>query len=118
MPGAVDESVEDPHLRSFKEFKGYRLRATDGEIGSVENLMIEQPGWRVRYLIVTTGAWLFGKDVLLSPYAVAKTDWLNREILLNVTREQVEKSPPWDPVQFIDEVYKGRLHQHYGWPMY
>jgi hypothetical protein len=118
LPGAISESVDDPHLRSFEAIKSYRLRATDGEIGSIENFLIDQPDWNIRYLIVTTGTWLTGKEVLLAPYAVAATDWVNHEILLNVTREQVENSPPWDPLQLIDELYQRRLHQHYGWPGY
>ena len=117
-PGAVGSSVEDPHLRSFEAFRRCRLRATDGEIGSVKNLLVDRAGWNIRYLIVATGSWLFGKEVLLAPYAVAATDWLNDEILLNVTRAQVENSPPWEPVEFINEVYGRRLHQHYGWPAY
>jgi sporulation protein YlmC with PRC-barrel domain len=118
LPGAVGESVDDPHLRSFEAIKGYRLRATDGEIGNVENFLIDRDGWNIRYLIVGTGKWWFGKEVLLAPYAVAAIDWLNREILLNVTGEQVKSSPPWDPLKFVDAEYGGRLHQHYGWPAF
>jgi sporulation protein YlmC with PRC-barrel domain len=116
--GAIGESIDDPHLRSFRVIKGYRLRATDGEIGGVENFLIDQAGWNIRYLIVSTGAWLMGKEVLLAPFAVLVIDWLNREILLNVTRDRVKNSPSWDPSQFIDESYEHRLHQHYGWPHY
>jgi hypothetical protein len=54
--------------------------------------------------------------MLLAPYAVTRIDWLNREILLNVNRDQVKNSPPWDPLQLIDELYGERLYRHYGWP--
>jgi PRC-barrel domain len=118
LSGAVGESVDDPHLRSFEAIKGYRLRATDGEIGNVENFLVDRDGWNIRYLIVGTGKWWFGKEVVLAPYAVAAIDWLNREILLNVTGDQVKSSPPWDPLKLIDAEYEGLLHQHYGWPDY
>lgn len=113
---AAGESVDDPHLRSFDAVRGYRLRATDGEIGSVENFLVDRAAWNIRYLIIVAGSWLTGKEVLLAPYAVTRIDWLNREILLNVTREQVKNSPPWDPLKLIDEVYEQRLYRHYGWP--
>ena len=109
-------SVDDPHLRSFDAIKGYRLRATNGEIGGVENFLIERVDWSIQYLIVVAGSWLTGKEVLLAPYAVTRIDWLNREILLNVTRDQVKNSPPWDPLQLIDKMYEQRLYRHYGWP--
>jgi hypothetical protein len=112
----TSESVDDAHLRSFDAIKGYRLRATDGEIGRVENFLIERVDWSIQYLIVVAGSWLTGKEVLLAPYAVTRIDWLNREILLNVTRDQVKNSPPWDPLQLIDKMYEQRLYSHYGWP--
>ena len=90
----TSESVDDPHLRSFNAIKGYHLRATDGEIGRVENFLIDRADWSVENLIVVAGSWLTGKEVLLAPYAVSRTDWLNREILLNVTREQVKTARP------------------------
>ena len=92
------------------------MRATDGEIGRVENFLIERVDWSIQYLIVVAGSWLTGKEVLLAPYAVTRIDWLNREILLNVTRDQVKNSPPWDPLQLIDKMYEQRLYRHYGWP--
>jgi hypothetical protein len=101
--------------RDFDAIKGYRLRATDGEIGRVENFLIERVDWSIQYLIVVSGAWLTGKEVLLAPYAVTRIDWLNREILLNVSRDQVKNSPPWDP-QLIDMMYEQLLYRHYGWP--
>jgi hypothetical protein len=118
LPGAVVEPVDNPHLRSFQAIKNYRMRATDGEIGSVEDFLVDRAGWNVRYLIVATGKWLIGKEVLLAPYAVVAIDRLNGEIVLNVTRDQVKNSPEWDPVQLIDQPYERRLHDHYGWPIY
>jgi len=112
----MSESIDDPHLRSFDAVKGYRLRATDGDIGRIENFLIDRTDWSIQYLIVDAGSWLTGKEVLLTPYAVTRIDWLNREILLNVTREQVKSSPAWDPFQLIDKMYKERLYRHYGWP--
>ena len=116
LPGAVGDSVDDPHLRSFDAVRGYRLRATDGEIGNVENFLVHRNGWDIGYLIVGTGLWWFGKEVLLSPHAVTAIDWLNHEIRLNVTGEQVKSSPPWDPLSLLNEDYATQLHQHYGWP--
>ena len=106
----TSKSVDDPHLRSFDAIKGYRLRATDGEIGRVESFLIERVDWSIQYLIVVAGSWLTGKEVLLAPYAATRIDWLNREIRLNVARDQVKNSPPWDPLQLIDKMYEKRLY--------
>ncbi len=107
---------EDPHLRSLNAVRGYHIRAGDGEIGHIENLLIDSSAWNVRYLIVDTRNWWPGKHVLLSPSAVSEVSWSQHEMCLNVTRDQVRSSPPWDPLALIDQTYERRLHSHYGWP--
>ncbi len=106
----------DPHLRSIAEVTGYRIDATDGEIGHVENFFIHSTTWGVAYLMVDTRNWWPGKHVLMSPQAVKEIDWSERHIRLNVTRDKVKASPPWDPLTLMDQPYMRRLHAHYGWP--
>ena len=60
---------DDPHLRSMTAVTGYHIHASDGEIGHVENLLVDSASWRIRYLIADTRNWWPGKHVLLSPAA-------------------------------------------------
>jgi hypothetical protein len=106
----------DPHVRSVNEVTGYHLHAADGEIGHIENFMIDDADWSIHYFIVDTRNWWFGKRVLISPLAVKSIDWFVRHVELDVLREQVKSSPPWDPLDAFTQVYAKRLHQHYGWP--
>lgn len=108
----------DPHLRSTSAVTGYHIHATDGSIGHIENLMVETDNWGIRYLVVDTRNWWFGKQVLLSPYAVKQINWTDREVVVNVSRDQVKASPSWDPAAIIDRPYEERLHGYYGWPGY
>ena len=113
--GAPSEGA-DAHLRSIVEVTGYRVHADDGDIGHVENLMIDNADWSVRYFIVDTKNWWFGKRVLISPLAVKAIDWFDDHLELDVSREQVKASPPWDPLFAFNDEYAKRLHKHYGWP--
>jgi len=106
----------DPHLRSIVEVTGYRVHALDGEIGHIENFMIDDADWSVHYLIVDTRNWWFGKHALISPIAVKSVDWFDRHVELDVPGEQVRASPPWDPLDTFSQVYAKQLHRHYGWP--
>ena len=106
----------DPHLRSVVEVTGYRVHAVDGEIGHIENLMIDDANWSIHYFIVDTRNWWFGKRVLMSPHAVKAIDWFDRHVELNVSRELVKAGPPWDPLVACNDEYAKRLHKHYGWP--
>ncbi len=105
----------DPHLRSVNEVTGYRVHAVDGEIGHIENLMFDDADWSVRYFVVDTRNWWFGQHVLISPLAVKTIDWFDRHVELNVSRELVTASPPWDPLTAFNDDYAKRLHKHYGW---
>jgi len=50
----------DPHLPSIAVVKGYHVHATDGEIGHVENLLLDDANWHINYLIIDTKNWWFG----------------------------------------------------------
>jgi hypothetical protein len=109
---------QDPHLRSTAEVSGYHIEATDGAIGHLENVLIDDMAWDIRYLVVDTRNWWFGQHVLISPFAVRAFDWGDSKVRLNVTREQIKASPPWAPLDMIDRAYEQRLHTYYGWPGY
>jgi hypothetical protein len=108
----------DPHLRSIAAVKGYHIHARDGEIGHVENFLIDDASWGIRYLIIDTRNWWPGKHVLMSPYAVREISWSDEQIELDVTRDQVKASPAWNPMDMIDQIYEEELHRHYDWPGY
>ncbi|MEO6538431.1 MAG: PRC-barrel domain-containing protein, partial [Ferruginibacter sp.] len=61
--------------RNIKSLTGYTIGATDGEIGNVDEFYFDDKDWIIRYLVVKTGSWLFGRKVLIAPQAVQKIDW-------------------------------------------
>ena len=108
----------DPHLRSIAEVIGYHVHASDGRIGHVLNVLMDDTHWGILYFIVDTKDWWFGQHVLVSPFAVKEIRWMEHEIRTNLTRDQVKASPPWDPAAVIDQAYAQHLHGYYGWPSY
>jgi sporulation protein YlmC with PRC-barrel domain len=108
----------DPHLRSLDFLKGYHIHATDGDIGHVENFLVDDVTWDVRYLIVDTKNWWFGQHVLIAPFAVMDISWTEQRIVLNVPRDKVKASPPWDPIDSVEHGYEKDLHGYYNWPGY
>jgi sporulation protein YlmC with PRC-barrel domain len=63
----IRSNEDDPHLRSIEAVTGYHIHAKDGEIGHVDDFLLEEEDWSIRYLIVDTNNWWFGKKVLISP---------------------------------------------------
>jgi hypothetical protein len=108
----------DPHLRSVTAVLGYHIQATDGPIGHVETLLVDESGWGIRYLIIDTRNWWPGQHVLLSPYAVRAISWSDRDVTVDVTRDKIKGSPIWDSTAMPDRGDERRLHDYYGWPGY
>ena len=87
----------DPHLRSVTSVTGYHIQAKDGPIGHVENILIDDESWGIQYLIVDTKNWWPGQHVLISPYSVKQISWSDRDVTVDVTREQVKGEPGLGP---------------------
>lgn len=116
--GDLAVADRDPKLRSMAEVSGYHVHATDGGIGHVEHLMLDLPSWSIRYFVVDTSNWWLGKHVLISPYAIREIEWSERYINVDITRDKVKASPPWDPAELTDTPFERQLHNYYGWPGY
>ena len=50
---------------------GYAIEASDGRLGTVSDFLFEDVSWINRWLVVDTGNWLSGREVLLPPSARA-----------------------------------------------
>jgi uncharacterized protein YrrD len=113
-----EEEEGDSHLRSTREVKGYHIHAKDGEIGHVEDFILDDEGWIIRYIVVDTRNWLPGKKVLVSPEWVERVSWSESEVYVDLLREVIKKSPEFDPSAPINRDYEENLYDYYGRPKY
>lgn len=111
---AAQRAKDDPALRSAKEVIGYHIHASDGEIGHVENFLVEEDDWSIHYLVVDTKNWWPGKQVLISPLSVREIDWAGRQVRLGADCQKVKDSPPYDPSKTVDPNYAKNFHEHFG----
>ena len=111
---AAQRNNDDPHLRSIEAVTGYHIHASDGEIGHVEDFLVEDADWSIQYLIVDTQNWWPGKKVLISPRSAQEIDWTDNLVNLNVDRQRVKDSPAYDASTMIDRAYEKNFRSHYG----
>ena len=95
--GAVHQ--DDPHLYSARQVMGCRVEAKDGSIGRVEDLIVDDAGWRIGHLVVDTRHGLARRDVLLSPQWILEVNWEEARVFTSLDREAVRNSPPYDPTE-------------------
>jgi hypothetical protein len=115
---ADDDSETDPHLRSTRAIQGYRIRATDGDIGRVDDFIVDDDAWVIRYVVVDTGGLFSSKKVLVSPEWIEKVSWSEHSVHVGLTVGGVERSPEFDPSIPVSREYERRLYDYYGRPRY
>jgi sporulation protein YlmC with PRC-barrel domain len=102
------------HLRSTSAVSGYHIQSSDGEIGHVDDFVLDGETWAIRYLIVDTRNWWPGKKVLISPKWIESVSWDQSKVFVNLPRETVKKSPEYTEVTLLTRDYETRLHGHYN----
>jgi hypothetical protein len=114
----VDEEDESTNLRSMEEVSGYAIRATDGDIGHVEEFIVDDATWSLRYLVVDTRRMIPGGKVLLSHEWLRSVSWPEREVVVGLPRALIKESPKYNPSEPVNREYEARLYDFYGRPHY
>jgi uncharacterized protein YrrD len=104
----------DSHLRSTQSVSGYYVQATDGDVGHVEDFIIDDETWAIRYLIIDTRNWWPGKKVLVSPQWIERVSWVESKIFVSVLREAIRQAPEYTEESLLTRDYEADLHQHYN----
>ena len=108
----------DPDLRSTHDVSGHHVEASDGEIGHVDDFIIDDETWAIRYLIVDTKDWLPGKKVLISPKWIERVSWSEKQVVVALTREAIQQAPEYTDSPPLTRDQEIALHRHYNRPGY
>ena len=105
-------------LRHVKDLEKFKINATDGEIGQVNDFYFEDNTWVVRYVVVETGTWLLSRKVLISPVLVHQPDWQAHTLPVSISKEQVKNSPDFDTDKPVSRQNEEQYSSYYGFPAY
>jgi len=104
---------DDPHLRSANMVMHHQVKASDGTVGHVQGLLLDEDTWAIRYLVVDAGNWWLGHKVLIAPQWIQGVSWSERTVSINLTREAIKGSPAYDPAGTLHREEEIKLHNHY-----
>ena len=104
--------------QTIRNMRGDEVVARDGSIGSVADVYFDDEKWAVRYVVVDTGGWLSGRQVLIPPAAVEAELSRGKKLRLALQREQVEKAPGAETDRPVSRQREAELARHYGFPYY
>jgi hypothetical protein len=109
---------DDPHLRSCKAVTGYHIQASDGDIGHVQSMLVDEESWAIRYLVVETSNWWMGHQVLIPPEWITAVSWADSTVSINLSRETIKNSPRYETSAELNRQQETALYRHYGRPNY
>lgn len=112
------KKVWNPSLRSTKAVGKYYIQAADGEIGFVEDFIIDDRAWAIRYMVINTQNWLPGKKVLVSPQWIERVSWEEEKVFVKLSLEAIKNSPEYSEEFLLNRDYEAQLHEHYNRPGY
>jgi len=102
----------------FKDLLSYSVKAIDGHIGSIDDILFDDSYCKIRYIVLDTLKWFPGNKVLLAPESISMISQENQEIIFDLDRETIKESPPLDSDLPVSRQYEEILHQYHGWAPY
>jgi sporulation protein YlmC with PRC-barrel domain len=108
------DKADETNLRSIKEVTGYTIHATDGNIGHVEDFIIDDKTWKIRYMIIDTKSWWPGKKVLVSPEWILDVQWEEKTVHVDLTKETIKSGPEYVLNKEITREWEENLHEKYN----
>ena len=95
--GQAAESLVDVRLRSANELAGYHVKAGDGDVGHVQDLLLDDDLSRILFLVVETKGWLFGKKVLAGTSWISRVDWATSTVHVDANRQALKNAQEYNP---------------------
>lgn len=83
-------------VHRLSRIRGFHVGANDGPMGHIDDFIVDEASWQIRYLVIDTSNWMGGKWVAVSPASVKKIEWSNQSVVLNLTRDEIRNSPTLD----------------------
>lgn len=96
--------------RPTVDLTGFKVEATDGEIGKVDEATNEIGG---SFMIVDTGPWIFGKTVVLPAGMIERVDHDAETVFVRCSKEQIKDAPEFDPKVGVSDSYRRDLGRYY-----
>ena len=96
---------------SSMDLVGYKVQATDGDIGKIDEKSNEAG---VGYIVVDTGPWILGKKVMLPAGVINRIDPSEEKVHVDRTKDAIKNAPEFDAAAYRDKPYRDSLGGYYS----
>ncbi len=105
---ATRNHKDDIRLRSTQDVTGYHVYGIDGEVGVLDDFVVDDHNWKFQSVVVDTERWLPGKKVMISPQCINEINWEHSKVFVNMSEIAIKNSPGYNPVEASVEAGKNR----------
>jgi hypothetical protein len=103
-------TIDTPGIdMSTVDLTGFKVEATDGSIGKVDEATYEAAG---SFIVVDTGPWIFGKKVLLPAGVIRDVDLDSETVFVDLTKDEIKNAPEFDEETYRDQTYRNQLGEY------
>lgn len=81
----------DPHLRNTRAVTGHHVFGLDNEVGFIDNFVVDDQDWRVRYLVVRLGKHRNSRRVMVDPHLVDSISWESHSVRIHLPETSIER---------------------------
>jgi len=110
----TEQASGEVHLRSSAAVSGYSVLANRGEVGKISDFIFDDRTWAIRYLVVSTGRLLGGKQVLIAPRWTKEISWKRQQMYVDMENSKIEEAPEYNVDEPVTPEYEEKLYAHYG----
>lgn len=108
------QDPRDPHLRSSDNLISSQVQGKDGELGHIEDFLIDLETWAIRYFIIDTHLWWLTKKVIFSSLWIKHVNWLEAKVYVNLARETMKQTSPYTVLEPLSREPETNLHRRRG----
>jgi sporulation protein YlmC with PRC-barrel domain len=89
--------LDDDSGSAAKDIRGANVYGFDDEkLGKIDDVIFDHSSGQIHYIVVDTGGWLSSKKFIVPPQQLQSSDKHKDDFVINVTKDQIEKFPPYD----------------------
>ncbi len=125
VPTAIDDTVPQrnrgpgPHLMGADTLLGNDVVNTqDEDLGDIKEIMLDMRTGQVSYAVLSFGGFLgMGEKLFAVPWAALKLDTVNKNFVLDASKDRLEKAPGFDQDNWpdmADTAWEKGVHDFYG----
>ncbi|MFT5180539.1 MAG: hypothetical protein ACI8S3_000413 [Alphaproteobacteria bacterium] len=94
----------DPHLRSIREVKGYKVVGVDGPVGKIDDFIAGDDDWKIHFVVIAADATAAFRKVLVGPGLINRVDFDAKTVHLELDSNHFAKSPEYNPAHPIEKL--------------